>query len=208
MTHTCKLWTDTVLISSVNVYVGIFCEDLHSPPSQVWLLLLSHLVIATCQNSHCFTVTLGVGRKFQNGCKIIRLWTSTATVAEQQPVIPWHFQSLPVILQGGAGLPIKTLIWQIFGRFWNCALKYLHQRFRPKMRIWPCIHTTLILIRPPWFPYIRGSHCGLIPPQKKCENIYTFIQVFLWIMKMFPDLEEKKYKIFMGFPEALSPHWR
>ena len=24
-------------------------------------------------------------------------------------------------------------------------------------------------------------------------------------MKMFPDLEEKKYKIFMGFPEALSP---
>ena len=123
---------------------------------------------------------------------------------EQQPVIPWHFQSLPVILQGGAGLPIKTLIWQIFGRFWNCALKYLHQRFRPKMRIWPCIHTTLILIRPRWFPYIHGSHCGLIPPQKKCENISTFIQVFLWIMKMFPDLEEKNTKMFMGFPEALS----
>ena len=38
-------------------------------------------------------------------------------LVEQQPVIPWHFQSLPVILQGGAGLPIKTLIWQIFGRF-------------------------------------------------------------------------------------------
>ena len=119
-------------------------------------------------------------------------------LVEQQPVIPWHFQSLPVILQGGAGLPIKTLIWQIFGRFWICALKYLHQRFRPKMRIWLCIHTTLILIRPRWFPYIHGSHCGLIPPQKKCENISTFIQVFLWIMKMFPDLEEEKNV--HGFP--------
>ena len=183
-------WTDTVLKCSVN-------------PSLCGLIFTSLSIHRLPRCDYCFSVTLWLPPvKIHTASLLHWVWEESPRMVaklssyelqqclllEQQPVIPWHFQSLPVILQGGAGLPIKTLIWQIFGRFWNCALKYLHQRFRPKMRIWPCIHTTLILIRPRWFPYIHGSHCGLIPPQKNCENISTLIQIFPWIMKMFQDL--------------------